>query len=241
MPSVEQRTCRPHHTAFRRRLRPRGDGVSSTDDDACSALPIPQYSGMRLRQRFYRRDALDVARELIGKELRRDGVRLRITEVEAYRPGDTASHCRMGRTPRNEPMWGPPGRAYVYLCYGLHQMLNLVTNAAGDGAAVLIRSCAPLAGLDLVRRRRGGKEGPVLLTGPGKVGQALDLDTGWSGHRVYVGGGLEVHDGPPPTTLLRGPRVGIDYASPEDRGAPYRFAEASAWVSHAKTLERVEG
>lgn len=77
-----------------------------------------------LGEDFYRRDALDVAADLIGKLLVHDTVRLRITEVEAYRhlppPGDTANHCRAGRTARNAPMWGPPGRAYVYLCYGIH-------------------------------------------------------------------------------------------------------------------------
>src|SRR3954453_1323710 len=108
-----------------------------------------------LPQSFYARDALDVAETLLGKLLQRGEVVLRITEVEAYRhPNDTANHCRMGRTPRNAPMWGPPGHAYVYLCYGIHRMLNLVTNDEGEGAAVLIRSCEPVAGLATVAERR---------------------------------------------------------------------------------------
>jgi DNA-3-methyladenine glycosylase len=83
-----------------------------------------------LARAFYARDALTVARALLGKQLRRGRVVLRITEVEAYRhPDDSASHCRMGKTPRNAPMWGPPGHAYVYLCYGIHQLLNLVCGA----------------------------------------------------------------------------------------------------------------
>jgi DNA-3-methyladenine glycosylase len=90
--------------------------------------------GRLLSRQFYARDALDVARDLLGQEFWQGAVGLRITEVEAYRyPDDSANHCRRGLTARNAPMWGPPGHAYVYLCYGLHQMLNLVTNRDGEG------------------------------------------------------------------------------------------------------------
>ncbi len=134
-------------------------------------------------------------------------------------------------------MWGPAGHAYVYLCYGLHQMLNVVTNADGEGAAVLIRACEPVRGLDTIRARRGGKEGPVLLTGPGKVGAALGLDTSWSGHPLFSRGGLELHEGEPAREVLVGPRVGVDYAEPEHRDAPWRFAAAGCrWVSQRRTL-----
>src|SRR3954466_13526768 len=127
-----------------------------------------------LSQSFYARDALEVAEELLGHHIHYGEVVLRISEVEAYRhPGDSASHSRMGRTARNAPMWGPAGHAYVYLCYGIHQMLNLVTGAVGEAQAVLIRAAEPVRGLDVIRARRGGKDGPVLLTGPGKVAQAL--------------------------------------------------------------------
>ena len=94
--------------------------------------------GRLLPRQFYARDALDVARDLLGQEIWHGRVGLRITEVEAYRyPDDTANHSRAGLTARNAAMWGPPGRAYVYLCYGLHQLLNLVTNREGEAAAVL--------------------------------------------------------------------------------------------------------
>ena len=194
--------------------------------------------GRLLPRQFYARDALDVARDLLGQEIWHAEVGVRITEVEAYRhPDDSANHCRAGLTARNAPMWGPPGHAYVYLCYGLHQMLNLVTNRDGEGAAVLIRSCEPIAGHATIRRRRGGKDGPVLLTGPGKVGQALGLDTSFSGHALYRRGGLEVRQGAPVREVAAGARIGIGYAEPEHQHAEWRLAEAgSAWVSHARQL-----
>ena len=196
-----------------------------------------------LPQAFFARDALIVARALLGKLLVHDAVVLRITEVEAYRhPDDSASHCRMGRTERNAPMWGPAGRAYVYLCYGMHNMLNVVTNAQGEGAAVLIRSCEPVAGLSVIAARRGGKTGRVSLTGPGKVGAALALDTSFSGHALFEATGLYVADGPAPSAVAHGPRVGIDYATPEHRRAPWRLAIAgSPWVTERKTLRRARG
>jgi len=195
-------------------------------------------SGRLLSRQFYARDALDVARDLLGQEIWHGEVGLRITEVEAYRhPDDTANHCRAGLTPRNAPMWGPPGRAYVYLCYGLHQMLNLVTNRDGEGAAVLIRSCEPIAGYRLIRKRRSGKDGPVLLTGPGKVGQALGLDTSFSGHPLYRRGGLEVREGSRATDVAVGSRIGIGFAEPEHQYAEWRLAiSGSPWVSHRAHL-----
>jgi len=191
-----------------------------------------------LPRSFYARDALDVARDLIGAHVVRGDVVLRVTEVEAYRwPGDTACHARHGRTERNDALWGPPGCAYVYLCYGMHHLLNFVTGADGEAAAVLIRACEPVAGLATIRRRRGGKDGPVLLTGPGKVGAALGLDTSWCGHALYRAGGLEVRRGAPARRIAAGPRIGVDYADPEHRDAPWRLADAdSAWVTHPGRL-----
>lgn len=191
-----------------------------------------------LPQSFYARDALEVAPALLGQLLCRDAVVLRITEVEAYcHPGDTANHCRMGRTPRNAPMWGPPGHAYVYLCYGLHQMLNVVTNRDGEGAAVLIRSCEPVAGHEVIAARRGGLTGPLALTGPGKVGAALGLSTAHSGAPLFEPTGLYILAARAPRTYLSGPRVGIGYASREHQRAAWRFAlPDSAWVSHPKLL-----
>lgn len=186
---------------------------------------------------WFRRDVVEVARDLVGRYLVRGPVTLRITEVEAYLgPADSACHTSMGRTPRNAPMWGPGGHAYVYLCYGIHNMLNVVTGE-GEGTAVLIRAAELVKGHTIIQKRRGGKRGPVLLTGPGKIGQALDLSTSWSGHALFEGGGLELHVGTPPTRLAAGSRIGIDYADPNDIRARLRFADAdSEWVTHRRGL-----
>ncbi|CAO2040503.1 unnamed protein product [Urochloa humidicola] len=196
--------------------------------------------GCALPREFFEVDALDLAPRLLGKFLRRDEVVLRITEVEAYRPNDSACHGRFGITARTAPVFGPGGHAYVYLCYGLHMMLNVVADVEGVGAAVLIRSCSPVSGLKTIQRRRGQQtEKPILLTGPGKVGQALGLSTDWSNHPLYTPGGLEVLDGPEPEGILAGPRVGIEYASPEHVKAPWRFAIAGTpWISAPKNTLR---
>ncbi|KAK6941945.1 Methylpurine-DNA glycosylase [Dillenia turbinata] len=186
-----------------------------------------------LSREFFQIDALDLAPRLLGKYLRRDDVVLQITEVEAYRPNDSACHGRFGITARTAPVFGPGGHAYVYLCYGLHKMLNVVADKEGVGAAVLIRSCAPVSGMETIQKRRGQiTEKPVLLTGPGKIGQALGISTEWSNHPLYSHGGLELLDGPEQEKILIGPRVGIDYALPEHVNALWRFAIADTpWVS----------
>lgn len=187
---------------------------------------------------FYARDAVEVARDVLGSLIVRGGVTVRITEVEAYRwPGDTACHGRHGRTARNTALWGPPGTAYVYFVYGIHHMLNLVTGSEGEAQAVLIRAAEPVKGLGTIRRRRGAVEGPALLNGPAKVAQALGLDRRWNGHRLHVAGGLEVRMGFSPPGLLVGPRVGVDFADRAHRLLPWRFAAANTpWVSHRKSL-----
>jgi len=187
---------------------------------------------------FFLRPVEVVAQELLGQHLRHGQVLLRITEVEAYGgPEDTASHARHGRTPRNAPMWGAGGQAYIYFCYGMHHMLNVVTGPAGEAAAVLIRACEPLEGLDHIQARRGGLQGPALLAGPGRVAQALGLDRSFNGQPLFEPGGLELHCGKRPSAILRGPRVGVDFAAPEHRMAARRFAIADTrWVTHPREL-----
>lgn len=174
---------------------------------------------------FYRRPVEAVARELLGQRLVHGGVVLRITEVEAYAgPGDSASHARHGRTARNAVMWGPGGHAYLYLCYGLHWMLNVSTGPADEAAAVLIRGAEVEAGLEAVLVRRGLVR-PVkgLLAGPGKVGQALALDRGFDGMALFRAGGLELREGPSPERIEASPRVGIGFATADDQARPWRF------------------
>ena len=183
---------------------------------------------------FYLRPAEQVARDLLGQRFCHDAVVLRITEVEAYGgPEDSASHGRHGRTPRNAPMWEEGGRVYMYLCYGLHRMLNVVTGAPGHCGAILIRACEPVEGTDIVlERRRMDRIAPALLAGPGRVAQALDLDFGFSGHALFEPGGLELREGKPPRRILAGPRIGVEFATAEHRAHRWRFVDAdSAWQS----------
>ncbi len=196
------------------------------------------HRGGLIPRPFFLRPVELVAQGLLGQRLCREDIVLRITEVEAYGGElDSASHCRFGRTPRNAPMWEEGGRGYIYFCYGCHHMLNVVAGPEGIGAAVLIRACEPLEGLALVRERRGGLEGPALLTGPGKVAQALQLDRSFNHHLLFRAGGLELRQGEAPDRILRGPRVGVDFAAPEDRMAPLRFAVAGTrWVTRPRDL-----
>lgn len=170
------------------------------------------------------------ARSLLGRLLVREGVLLRITEVEAYGgPEDSASHARHGRTARNAPMWGPPGHAYLYFCYGMHWMLNVVTGPEGEASAVLIRGAEVVAGLDTVlRRRNAAKATPRLCAGPGKVAQALGLDKTFDGHDLLAPGGLELRTGTPPARILAGPRLGIAFATAGDQARSWRFADGDS-------------
>jgi DNA-3-methyladenine glycosylase len=199
-------------------------------------------TGALLPRSFFERDVVVVARDLVGRNIVRDDVILRITEVEAYRgPKDSAAHSRAGNTARTAPMFGPAGYAYVYLCYGIHWMLNLVTGGRGEGQAILVRSCDVLAGLDTVIARRKRVLSADLVAGPGKVGQALALDATWNRHDVCSPGGLELHAGMLTSPdLLVGPRVGIDFATPKDRSAPLRFALAGCKaITVPATLRRL--
>ena len=193
--------------------------------------------GKLIPQSFYRRDVDLVARELLGQLLVRDDVVLRITEVEAYGgPEDSASHVRHGRTERNAIMWGKGGHAYLYLCYGLHWMLNVVTGEEGQGAAVLIRACEPVAGTNtLLARRLMTAVKPALLAGPGRVAQGLNLDEVFNGEALFRKGDLELREGESPHAILLGPRVGIAFATKDDQQVLRRYAVAGTpWISSPK-------
>lgn len=177
---------------------------------------------------FYARPALTVARALLGKTLVHvvDGVRRsgRIVETEAYvGEHDLACHASRGRTARTEPLFGPPGLAYVYLIYGMHWCFNVVTDREGFAAAVLIRGVEPLEGLDPAAR----------TDGPGRLCRALGI--GKAQNRAPLTGGvLFLEEGPtvPSHRVLRGPRIGVEYAGVwADK--PYRF-----WVNGSSGVSR---
>lgn len=182
-----------------------------------------------LDRKFYRRDTLQVARALLGKKLVRqiNGLELAgmIVETEAYcGETDTACHAHRGKTPRNAVMFGEPGHAYVYFTYGMHYMLNLVTEAAENPCAVLIRAVVPLDGIEEMEARRKRK-GAQLSNGPAKLCQAFSIDKSLNGWDLICGKELWVEDYKtmPAKSIIAAPRIGIDYAEKEHKDAPWRF------------------
>lgn len=187
-------------------------------------------------------DTLDAARALLGARLVRTdpsggGERrvARIVEVEAYiGPDDRASHARMGPTARNRVMFGSPGIAYVYLVYGMHHCLNVVTSADGFPAAVLIRAVEPVEGLAAMRAARGraAVADARLGAGPGLVGQVLGVDRAFSGMDLCdEASPLHLASAPehePAPAVVAGPRIGIAYAGEPWTSRPWRLAIADS-------------
>jgi len=173
---------------------------------------------LSLSRDFYERPTLDVAKDLIGKVLvheTRAGIASgTIVEVEAYiGESDPACHAAPGPTARNAPLYGPPGIAYVYLNYGIHYLVNAVTEAEGWPAAVLIRALEPVDGLPLMRRRRA-KSADVdvnhLCRGPGNLTKALGIDLRQN-LRDLTDGPLRIEDrGAPPRPIAWSRRIGIN-------------------------------
>lgn len=159
----------------------------------------------RLPRSFYARDTVTVAQELLGRHVvhAADGIRRtgRIVEVEAYLgPHDRAAHSSKGLTTRTKVMFGPPGHAYVYLIYGMHHCLNVVTEPEGHGAAVLIRALEPVSNL------------PGKASGPGLLCKALGVDRRLNGADL-LGKTLFITDGGSPSFgIVKRPRIGVDYA-----------------------------
>jgi DNA-3-methyladenine glycosylase len=144
---------------------------------------------------FYERDALAVARSLIGCLLVHDSpdglAAVRLVETEAYRgPHDPGSHGYRGMTPRNRSMFGPPGRLYVYFTYGMHWCANVVCAPRGICEAVLLRAGEPVAGLDLIRARRPGVAHRFLAAGPARLTQAMGIGREHDGASLLRGGTL---------------------------------------------------
>ncbi len=181
---------------------------------------------------FYnRKDVVQIARELLGKivvtNINEQITSGRIVETEAYIGiTDKASHSFEGkRTPRNEYMYSAPGTAYVYICYGMHQMFNIVTNRKEIPDAILIRAIEPMKGIDLMLQRTGKKILDKTLTcGPGNVGKALGIFKHHSGQylldeKIYL---LDDHYKVPLEKIGISKRIGVESAGP-DALLPYRF------------------
>ena len=193
---------------------------------------------MKLPRSFYDRPTLDVARDLLGKVLVHDrrGVRTSgaIVEVEAYiGEADPACHAAPGPTPRNAPMYGAAGHVYVYLNYGIHWMVNIVTESQGSPAAVLIRALDPIEGVEVMRRRRGGPAmDQDLCRGPGNLTKAMGITQSENradllGPRLYIEDrGLQMG------SIAWGPRIGINVGKEH----PWR-----AWVLAHSAVSRAPG
>ncbi len=197
-----------------------------------------------LPRAFYARPTLTVARELLGCLLVRtlpDGQRLtgRIVETEAYiGQEDLACHARAGRTPRTEIMFGPPGHAYVYFTYGMHWLLNAITEPEGQPAAVLIRAVEPLEGLDRIAAHRAGRQRREWTSGPARLTRAFGIDGALNGCDLVGPPGraaLSLIAGPPvPDADVRtGPRVGLG-STPE----PWRSLAWRLWVADSPDVSK---
>lgn len=194
----------------------------------------------KLKQSFYTDDdVVAISRRLLGKVLCSavDGkvIKAIITETEAYAGvEDRASHAYGGRrTKRTEPIFGPGGRAYVYLCYGIHHLFNVVTSSEDVPHAILVRAGSPLAGIDSMLTRRGkDRVDRTLLGGPGSLSQALGIRTALTGTSL-LGDRIWIEDHGIRVTrrmIEAGPRIGVDYAG-EDALRPYRFVVDAAGLS----------
>jgi DNA-3-methyladenine glycosylase len=190
------------------------------------------FPSNRLTRRFFAQPTLSVARTLLGqrlvlleeKETRLAGI---ITEAEAYIGSeDLACHARSGKTKRNAVMYGPPGHAYVYFTYGMHWMLNFVTEKDGFPAAVLLRGLWPVEGLNKMKRRRPISRLEDLTNGPAKLCQAFGIDGTWNGtdlchsdSKLFIEGTVTIND----NLTTCGPRVGLNSVPEPWKSMPWRF------------------
>lgn len=194
---------------------------------------------MKLTQSFYRRtDVVRIARDLLGKWLVTDvdgelagGI---IVETEAYSWKERGCHAfGKKKTARNEVMFEEGGMAYVYLCYGMHHLFNVVTNVHGTPEAVLVRAIQPEIGIDVMRFRRGKLRQELHLTsGPGKLTRALGIDRKLNGKSLLDSEVWIENRGPKTTASMIqvSRRIGIDYAG-DDATLPWRFSLQNPWVS----------
>lgn len=203
-----------------------------------------QYPMKKLSRNFYQqKDVTVIARQLLGKRLvtQLHGVRTSgiIVETEAYAGVvDRASHAwNNRRTQRTEIMFGPGGTAYVYLCYGIHYLFNVVTNVANTPHAVLIRALEPVDGIEEMQLRYAPKTSATLTAGPGSLSKAMGINAALNGESL-TGDKVWIEQGPavPDAQVVISTRVGVAYAA-EDALLPYRFSiKGNKWVSKGKGL-----
>ena len=205
-----------------------------------SARPLPAHPFKPLPAAFFAADTVAVARALLGVVLVSDSPQGRtagrIVETEAYLCDDGACHASRGPTDRNRAMFGPAGRSYTYLIYGMYHCFNVVTAAKGVGEAVLIRALEPLQGLELMARRRGSDTPLALCSGPGKLVIALGIGSLPNGSDLRKGPLVLVPPGAYPPSggaaaqgnIKVTTRIGIT----KDEHLPLRFyLEGSPWIS----------
>jgi DNA-3-methyladenine glycosylase len=193
-------------------------------------LPLSFYLGT---------DVLKIAKELLGKVLvtnwNDEYTSGRIVETEAYAgETDKASHASKGRTARTDIMFNEGGKAYVYLCYGVHQMFNIVTNKEGIPDAILIRAVAPIDGIDIMLKRTGKKKvDETLSRGPGNVGKAFGFHTSQCGLLMNSDNLFIADDGFKVSKAMIGtsPRIGVDYAGKHAEWHYRFFLKGSKYVS----------
>lgn len=176
---------------------------------------------------FYDRSVHEVAHDLVGCVVRHGEATGRIVETESYHESEPACHAFGGITPRTEVLFGEPGRAYVYRSYGVHALLNAVSEAEGVGAAALIRALEPLESLEAMRARRGMERPEDLCSGPGKLTQALGIELDLNGTWLAGEGPIEILPRPVDARvpeIVRGPRIGITRAV----DLPWRFCDATS-------------
>ena len=187
--------------------------------------------GDHLPRDFFSQHALKAARRLLGMRLVRIESQTRISgiiiETEAYRgEEDLGCHCRSGRTPRTQVMYGPPGYAYVYFTYGQHWMLNFVVEREGYPAAILIRGIQPDGGIQSIASRRAKQPPAQWTNGPAKICQALNIDKSFNGAdicapdaQLYVEESVSI----PESCVTTGPRVGLNTVPEPWKSIPWRF------------------
>jgi DNA-3-methyladenine glycosylase len=188
---------------------------------------------------YIKNDVLKIATDLLGKVLitnwHDEYTSGRIVETEAYSgETDKASHASKGRTARTDVMFNEGGRAYIYLCYGVHQMFNIVTNKEGIPDAVLIRAVEPIDGIDIMLKRTGKKKLDGSLTrGPGNVGKAFGFHTSQCGFLLNSDELFVADDGFKVTKEMLGtsPRIGVDYAGKHAEWHYRFFVKGNKFVS----------